>query len=69
MEMMSRLRLGLIITLIIVWLLWGIITLGKWQGWYEISIGLWFASLILLVAGLIVKEREKKPQTAKTLRK
>ena len=63
--MMSRLRLGLIITHVIVWILLGIITLGKLQGLYEISILLWFASVILLITGLIVKERDKrKPQNS-----
>ena len=55
----------MIITHVIVWILLGIITLGKLQGLYEISILLWFASVILLITGLIVKERDKrKPQNS-----
>ena len=65
MEIMSRLRLGLIIAFVVVWVLFGVIQFGKLQGLYEISMILWFASLVLLIAGLIVKEKDKRnPQNS-----
>jgi hypothetical protein len=57
--MMSRLRLGLLIALVIVGILNLIIMFGL-QRFYYISAGLWLVTIMLLVAGISVKEREKK---------
>ena len=63
--MMSPLRLGLIVATVLVWTLLGIIQFGKLHGLYEVSIGLWLATLILLAAGISLNEREKKkPQNS-----